>query len=39
MYCDPLEVCSKTDYAANAGDMVSPEMSGYPDSDRLPAGR
>jgi prepilin-type N-terminal cleavage/methylation domain-containing protein len=30
MYCDPLEVCSKSDYAANAGDMVSPEMAGFP---------
>jgi prepilin-type N-terminal cleavage/methylation domain-containing protein/prepilin-type processing-associated H-X9-DG protein len=28
-YCDPLEVCSKTDYAANAGDMISPEMIGF----------
>jgi prepilin-type processing-associated H-X9-DG protein len=27
---DPFEVCSKTDYAANAGDMVSPELNGGP---------
>lgn len=27
---DPFEMCSKTDYAANVGDMVSPEMSGGP---------
>ena len=39
IYCDPILVCSKTDYAANAGDMISPEMSGYPDSDGLSAGR
>jgi prepilin-type N-terminal cleavage/methylation domain-containing protein/prepilin-type processing-associated H-X9-DG protein len=30
VYCEPIEVCSKTDYAANAGDMISSEMSGYP---------
>jgi prepilin-type processing-associated H-X9-DG protein len=29
-YCDPIEVCSKTDYAANAGDMISSEMGPYP---------
>ena len=28
--CDPFEVCSKTDYAANAGDMVTPELNGGP---------
>ena len=27
---DPFELCSKTDYAANAGDMVSPELSNGP---------
>ncbi len=27
---DPFDACSKTDYAANAGDMVSPELSGGP---------
>jgi prepilin-type N-terminal cleavage/methylation domain-containing protein/prepilin-type processing-associated H-X9-DG protein len=27
---DPFEVCSKTDYAANAGDMISPELNGGP---------
>jgi len=30
VYCETITVCSKTDYAANAGDMISPEMSGYP---------
>jgi prepilin-type N-terminal cleavage/methylation domain-containing protein/prepilin-type processing-associated H-X9-DG protein len=30
VYCDPVEFCSKSDYAANAGDMVMPEMTGYP---------
>ena len=30
IYCGPLEVCSKSDYAANAGDMISSEMGGYP---------
>jgi prepilin-type N-terminal cleavage/methylation domain-containing protein/prepilin-type processing-associated H-X9-DG protein len=30
VYCEKIEVCSKTDYAANAGDMTSPEMNGYP---------
>jgi prepilin-type N-terminal cleavage/methylation domain-containing protein/prepilin-type processing-associated H-X9-DG protein len=29
-FCDPFELCSKTDYAANAGDMVSPELNGGP---------
>ena len=28
--CDPFEVCSKSDYAACAGDMIMPEMFGYP---------
>jgi len=27
---DPFEMCSKTDYAANAGDMITPELSGGP---------
>ena len=27
---DVFEVCSKTDYAANAGDMISPELAGGP---------
>lgn len=26
--CDPFDLCSKTDYAANAGDNLSPEPSG-----------
>jgi prepilin-type N-terminal cleavage/methylation domain-containing protein/prepilin-type processing-associated H-X9-DG protein len=30
VYSDPIEFCSKTDYAANAGDMISSEMNGYP---------
>lgn len=30
VYSDPIELCSKTDYAANAGDMIMPEMTGYP---------
>jgi len=30
VYCEPIEVCSKTDYAANAGDMIASEMTGYP---------
>jgi prepilin-type N-terminal cleavage/methylation domain-containing protein len=29
---DAFELCSKTDYAANAGDMVSPELWGAPDA-------
>ncbi len=29
-YCDPFELCSKSDYAACAGDMILPEMFGYP---------
>jgi len=32
VYCDLIEVCSKSDYAANAGDMISPEMTGWPSS-------
>ncbi len=27
---DPFELCSKTDYAANAGDMILPELNGGP---------
>jgi prepilin-type N-terminal cleavage/methylation domain-containing protein/prepilin-type processing-associated H-X9-DG protein len=27
---DPFDVCSKSDYAANAGDMISPELNGGP---------
>ena len=27
---DVFDVCSKTDYAANAGDMISPEINGGP---------
>jgi prepilin-type N-terminal cleavage/methylation domain-containing protein/prepilin-type processing-associated H-X9-DG protein len=27
---EPFDECSKTDYAANAGDMISPELSGGP---------
>jgi prepilin-type N-terminal cleavage/methylation domain-containing protein/prepilin-type processing-associated H-X9-DG protein len=27
---DPFELCSKTDYAANAGDMISPELANGP---------
>jgi hypothetical protein len=27
-YTDPFEKCSKTDYAANAGDMIGPEAEG-----------
>lgn len=33
---DPFEKCSKTDYAACAGDMIQPELFGYPlDRDAL----
>jgi prepilin-type N-terminal cleavage/methylation domain-containing protein/prepilin-type processing-associated H-X9-DG protein len=30
VYCEPITLSSKTDYAANAGDMMSSEMTGYP---------
>lgn len=30
VYCETISVCSKTDYAASAGDMISSEMTGYP---------
>ena len=30
VYSDDFEQCSKTDYAANAGDIVLPELQGYP---------
>jgi prepilin-type N-terminal cleavage/methylation domain-containing protein len=37
---DPFETCSKTDYAANAGDMLLPELSGGPlASDNYPSVR
>ena len=29
-YCEPFDQCSKSDYAANAGDMIMPELFGYP---------
>jgi prepilin-type N-terminal cleavage/methylation domain-containing protein len=29
-YCDPFDKCSKSDYAACAGDMIEPELFGYP---------
>lgn len=32
VYCEPIDVSSKSDYAANAGDMIMPEMTGYPSS-------
>lgn len=31
-FADPFEVCGKTDYAANAGDMLMPELSGGPEA-------
>ena len=30
VYCAPFEQCSKTDYAANAGDEILPELLNYP---------
>jgi type II secretory pathway pseudopilin PulG len=32
-YSAEFEVCSKTDYAACAGDMLQPELFGYPDGN------
>jgi prepilin-type N-terminal cleavage/methylation domain-containing protein/prepilin-type processing-associated H-X9-DG protein len=32
VYSEPIDLCSKTDYAANAGDMTMPEMTGFPGS-------
>jgi len=30
VYSDTFQLCSKTDYAANAGDLILPELLGYP---------
>jgi prepilin-type N-terminal cleavage/methylation domain-containing protein len=34
---DEFDVCSKSDYAANAGDMISPELNGGPTGENYQA--